>query len=163
MDRRRLALSTLSVVIAAGAVVSFWPGTSFAKHAAGATCKPPIVTRTEVAKAIDRPTVQVELSPLPSIGGYGDGRASLFVFASAPDAKRWFTAYTARETTPCKKKTFAAAACAEVLPYPAGAFPLFQAVQGRYAVWIHVVQKRVDLGALEALAGKVLAHAPRAA
>jgi hypothetical protein len=174
---------------AVGLAASLWAGVGQAGRDTQGACRPAIVTAAEVAKALGRPVAQIELSPLPTPTlppvagqprfrahgyecdwglttnghiGLGDGRATLFVFASNTDALKWFRAYTARETPPCRKKAFPTAACSEPIAFPGGTFPLFQVVRGPYVAWIHLIQKRFDIGPLKALANDVFAHAPRA-
>jgi len=43
-----------------------------------------------------------------------------------------------------------------------GTYPLFQVVQDQYAVWIQLIQKKLDLNVLRTLASDVLAHATTA-
>jgi hypothetical protein len=172
-----------------GVVAALWAGSGVAHRDVGRACRPAIVTAPEVARALGRPTSQIELAPLPSgrvpqvagqkpfAGrlyecdwgittnghiGLDDGRASLLVFADDAEAMRWFTAYTAKEVPPCTKKAFPTAACSEPIAFPGGINPLFQVVRGKYVVWIHVIQKRFHIGPLKALANDVFAHAPQA-
>lgn len=153
-------------------------------------CKPAILTQAEVAKTYGLPTKALEMTPaapsgVPSVAGVtskprerecdfdlhtaghfgvGSGRASLFIFGSPDDASAWFAGYTAHEKPACKTVPFtgADAACYEPGRAPGGTYPLFQAVQGPYIVWIHAIQKKLDLAQLEALATDVLARAPSA-
>ena len=94
--------------------------------------------------------------------GFGEGRVSLFVFASPDDASHWFSAYTAAERPSCKPVSVTTPACVQVSPIsPTSAFPLFQSVQGQYVVWIHMKQRKLSLRTLEVLATKVLSRAPQ--
>ena len=93
--------------------------------------------------------------------GIGEGRVSLYAFATPEEANSWFTAYVGGEAPPCKKVTFTTAACVEVVRVPGGVFPLFQATQDRFAVWIHAKQRKLNTGPLKTLAARVLARAPR--
>lgn len=176
-----VALAVLAAVGATGALA----------HRGAGFCKPAILTQAEVAKAYGLPTKALEMSSAARSGvpqvpggavytarerecdfdlhtaghvGIGSGRASLFVFGSADDASAWFAAYTAHEKPACKTVEFAGAdaACYEPGRAPSGAYPLFQAVQGQYVVWIHVIQKKLDLAQVEALATDVFAHAATA-
>jgi len=181
-----------ATLVAAAAVASFGAAQVVAHGNTRTACKPGILTQAEVAKALRLPVAEVEMSPassegVPQVGGQpvyagkdrqcdwgltvnghiglGDGRASLYVFGSADDASAWFAAYTAAETRPaCKAVSFplATAACNQVGPFPGGVYPLFQAVQGRYVVWIHLIQKKLNLSTLQALAASVFRHAPQA-
>ena len=171
-------------------IAAFWPGTTGARTSLRAACKPLILTPADVAGALGVPPAQVSMAPVASSGippvrgkppfkgktfecdwslsavsqlGFGEGRVSLFVFATAAEASRWFTAYTAGEAPPCKKVSFATTACLEVSPVPSGVFPLFQALQDRIVVWVHMRQRPLDRRVLEALATKVLVRAPRVA
>ena len=184
------ALVALAGVMAAAGMAVFLPGTVVAQNAVRASCKPPIFTSADVAAALGVPTADVSLVPLAASGippvrgkpqfrgktfecdwnlssagqsGFGEGRVSIFALTTPAEAKRWFTAYTAEEAPPCKKVSFKTPACVEILPLPYGVFPLFQAIQGRFVVWIHMKQLKLDLRPLEALVRKVFARAPHVA
>jgi hypothetical protein len=155
---------------------------------AARACKPTILTTSDVAAALHVrsatvSTVGVAPSAIPVAPGqgpytgktyacdwnlsnvtqmgFGEGRASVLVFATADDASSWFTAYTAAEKPSCKQVSFVVPACRQVVPVPSGVFPLFQAVQGDLVVWIHLRQRPFNLRTLEALATKVLARAAK--
>ena len=179
-------MAGVSAVIAAG-LATLGAGQVSAHRDARAVCKPQILTQAQVAKALGFATVKIAMAPASPEGvpqvpgqpvhkakefecdwglatsghiGLEDGRASLFVFGSAAAATAWFTAYVSHEKPACKPITFAEAACDQIGPFPGGVYPLFQAVRGRNVVWIHLIEKRVKLATLEALANDVLAHAP---
>jgi hypothetical protein len=177
------AVSTVAI-----GVVALGSGYALAQPGARTACKPPIVTQAEVGKALHLSAALIEMQPAAPSGvpqvpgqpvykardlecdwglvisghiGIGDGRASLFVFGSDTDAAAWFAAYTANERRPaCKPVVFATAACDQVGPFPGGVYPLFQALRGRYVAWIHLIEKKVSLVTLEALANDVFARAP---
>ncbi len=182
---KRAAGAAFAALALGATLVAPASGTPAAGH-----CKPAILTQADVAKAYGLPSKAIEMTPAAPIGvptvagvaskprerecdfdlrtaghvGPGSGRASLFVFASADDASAWFAAYTAHEKPACKVVAFtgADAACYEPGRAPDGPYPLFQAVQGPYVVWIHLIQRKFDLEQIEALADGVLAHAQAA-
>jgi hypothetical protein len=47
-------------------------------------------------------------------------------------------------------------------PARGGTYPLFQVVQDRYVVWMHLIRRKLDLNVLRTLASDVLAHAATA-
>lgn len=175
------ALGGGAVVVAATAAV-----VAAASSAAVKPCKPVILSRAEIAQALGLAAKKIETQPaapegVPTVAGVsgtdyecdwglvtsghigrGDGRASLFVFASAADAAAWFDARVAGEKPLCRTVAFADAACYQPGKFPAATYPLFQALQGRYVVWIHLIQPRLDLSVLQSLAGAVLARADAA-
>ena len=164
------------------------PGTVIAWSSKGASCKPPMFTKADVTATMGIPAAQLVLVPLAPSGippvngeppfkgktfecdwelasgsqtGIGEGRVSLYAFLTAAEANRWFTAYVGSETPPCKKVTSATPACVEVVRVPGGVYPLFQAIQDRFVVWIHAKQRKLNTRSLKALATKVLVRAPR--
>jgi hypothetical protein len=173
----------------AAAVSTTVAGTALATHTTHAPCKPAIFTTADVSAATGYAVTNLVTVPHPPSGippvanaariagktyecdwelvhwgegGFGEGRVSVFVFASPDDANRWFTAYAAAETPPCKQISFATTtACRQVSRLPNGVFPQLQAVQGQFVVWVHMAQRKFNLRPLEALATKVLARAPQ--
>ncbi len=106
-------------------------------EAAVKQCKPAIVMRAEIGKALSIAPVKIETQPASPQGvpaasgikgkdfecdwgrlssghiGLNDGRASLLVFASDTHAGTWFTASVAREKPSCRTVAFADAACVQ--------------------------------------------------
>jgi hypothetical protein len=174
--------------LAAAAIAAVAPASVFGVHAARAPCRPAIFTVADVAAATgySRPNLRTvphatgTITPAPgqaapggaamvcdwelvhwNEAGFGEGRVSVFAFASPEDASAWFTAYTSAQTPACKTVAFTTSACIQVSPVPpSGAYPLFEAVQGQYVVSVHMKQRRFNLRPLKALAGRVLARAP---
>ena len=146
-------------------------------------CKPMIVSRAEIGHALGLAAAKIETEPaspegVPTLAGIsgrdlecdwglvtsghigrGDGRASLFVFASEEDASTWFTARIASEKPACRPVTFAETACYQPGAFPGATYPLLQALQGRYVVRIHLIQPKLNLHVLQALATAVLTRA----
>ncbi len=175
-------LVTLAVAMTAAAIVAGSVGA-----AATRACTPAVVTAPGIAVALHVrratvSTVGVTASSIPPVQGqgpfagkvyacdwnlsnvsqmgFGEGRASVLVFTTADDAKSWFTAYTGAESPACKSVSFTVPACRQVVTVPSGVYPLLQAIQGQYVVWIHMRQRPFDLRTLELLATTALARAP---
>lgn len=146
-------------------------------------CKPLIISRAEIGHALGLAGAKIETQPaspegVPTLAGVsghdyecdwglvtsghigrGDGRASLFVFGSADDAGAWFNARITGERPACRTVAFGDAACYQPGAFPGGTYPLLQVLQGQYVVWVHLIQRRLDLRVLRALAAAVLARA----
>ena len=182
--RRALAVACGATALAA--MVGLSPGWSAAGVAGHGPCKPRIFTTANVGAALRIAaakllTVPLPSSPIPTVpgqaqvagkmyecewdlvhfnqAGIGEGRVSLLAFATPEDADAWFTAYTAQEKPACKTIGFTATACLAVAQATPGVFPLFQALQGRFVVWIHMKQRKLDPRPLESLALAVLVRA----